>query len=114
MSKTDHHRQEDQAENIVQYRRAEDDRAFTGFKLAQIGQNASRNGDAGCGECGADKDRLELGQVQKRRNDITQPEWGRHTDECDNGCRRPYFQERLQVRLQADLEQQEHHTDFPE
>ena len=78
-------REDDQAQDVVDHRRAEDDLAFRRMQTAEIVEHAGRNADAGGRERRACDDALLVLQIERATNEI--PSGERQGDAHDSDHR---------------------------
>jgi hypothetical protein len=106
--------QDDQAEDIVDDRSAQDNLALRLLEPAQVGEHAGGDSHARRGQGGPRDDRDQRGRAQEHADRVSQPERQDHPDQGDRRRSPPDPQQLTEVRLDPNGEQEDHHPQLGE
>ena len=107
-----HDGEDDEAEDVVDDRRAEDDLPFPALEDLQLGEHPRGDPDGRRRHRGPDEDRRDRGLAEERRERVAAGERKDHARDGDGRRRAADLEELREVRLEADLEEQQDDPDF--
>ncbi len=105
-------REDDEAQDVVRDRRAEDDLPLPAREHLKFRQDPARDPDRGRGERRPREDRRQRGKPGRTRDEVAADERERHSDDGHGHRRAPHAHELVQVGLEPDLEEEEQDSDL--
>ena len=101
-----------QAHDVIEHGGCEHYLTFGGLELAEVGESACGNSDRRGSEGCSAHNRRDRCKPEHACHAVPEAEWERYSNESDDECFAPHFHQRLEVRVQSDLEQEDQHAEL--